>query len=134
MDAREVAQSSAGDVHAFGCEQLPLDERIAVAAQPAAGGHDPVAGHAGAPTPAQDVADGAGRGRASRECGNVAVGGHPPARNAPDHREDALRESIPASGRRAGTGQCEGVFRHRSSSPPALSSLVAYAICPVWAA
>ena len=125
MDAREVAQSPAGDVNAFGCEQLPLDERIAVAAQPAARGHDPVAGHAGAPTPAQDVADGARRGRAPRERGDVAVGGHPPARNAPDHREDALRESIPASGRRPGAAQCVGVFRHRSSSPPAFSSLVA---------
>ena len=125
MDAREVAQSSARDVNAFGCEQLPLDERIAVAAQPAAGGHDPVAGHAGAPAPAQDVADGARRGRAARERGDVAVGGHPPGRNAPDHREDALRESVPVSGRRDGAGQCDGVLRHRSSSPPARSSLVA---------
>lgn len=125
MDAREVAQSSARDVNAFGCQQSPLYERVAVAAQPPAGGHDPVAGHAGAPTPAQDVADGACCGRASRQCGDVAVGGHPPGRNAPDHREDALRESIPVSRRQAGTGQCVGVFRHRSSSPPAPSSLVA---------
>ena len=124
MDAREVAQSAARGVNSFSREQPPLDERIAVAAEPAAGGHDPVARYAGAATPAQDVADGARRGRASRECRDVAVGGHPPGRNAPDHREDAPRESIPASGRRAG-GQCDGVFRQRSSSPPAFSSLVA---------
>ncbi len=125
MDTREVTQSAAGDVNAFGCEQLPLDEQIAVAAQAAAGGHDPVAGHAGAPTPAQDVADSARCRRTSRERGNVAVGGHPPRRNAPDHREHARRESILTPGSHAGTRQCDGVLRHRSSRAPAFSSLVA---------
>ncbi len=123
MNTREVAQSAAGDMDAFGCEQPPLDQQIAVAAQAAAGGHHPVARHAGAPAAAQDVADGARRRRTSRERGHVAVGGHPPPRNAPDHREHALRES--GSGSRPAARQCEGVFRHRSSSASARSSLVA---------
>ena len=92
-DAVEIAHPRAADGDAFSDEQRALQRlAAAVAAEAATGGDHAVAGHIAPAAALHDVANGARRARSAGELGDFAVRGDLPRRNAPYHREHAVRE------------------------------------------
>ena len=87
------------DDDAFRHEQRSLQHlAAAVAAQPSAGGDHAVARDVGPAAAAHDVADGARRARPAGERRDLAVRRDAPRRNAPHHRQHAVRESAASLG------------------------------------
>src|SRR5688500_10199295 len=89
----EFLYAIAGDEDPFGAQQLALELKVAAeAAQTSAGRDHPMTWYRLRSAFPHDVPDRARRSRAARRRGDVAVGGHPARRDAPDDGEDFRAE------------------------------------------